>query len=88
MSATAVPVPKPRPGLHCQAVTAQVIAATKGEKSAAALALREFNLRLAGGEPVIMFATRGRWLVGTEAQVQAQRTALEEMLALRACSGC
>jgi hypothetical protein len=55
----------------------------KGEHSSAALALREFNLRLANGEAVIVFATRGTWLVGTEAEAQIQREGIETSLAQR-----
>lgn len=73
--------------LHCQAAAAQVVADTKGVLSAAAVALSKFKLRMANGECAIIFATRGRWLVGTEAQVQAQRSAMEVVRTARLHKG-
>jgi hypothetical protein len=64
-----------------------VVADTKGELSAAAVALSKFKLRMENGESVIIFATGGRWLVGTEAQVQAQRIAIEVLRAARLLKG-
>jgi mannose-1-phosphate guanylyltransferase len=87
MPSRSAQVARPVAALRCQAVAAQVVAATKGEDSAAAVALNQFKLRMANGECVIVFATRGRWLVGTEAQVQAQRSAIEVIRAARLHKG-
>ena len=65
--------PSPKASLvRCQARTAQLVANVKGAASPAAIALQEFKLRTATGELVIVFSLRGRWLVGTEADIQVE----------------
>lgn len=62
----------PTPGLKCQELLARAVAKTKGVRCAAALALTEFVKRSADGECVIMFPLRGKWLVGTEQEMQIE----------------
>ena len=52
---------------------ARISADMRGPGSAADTALKDFSTRLVRGEAVIMFALRGRWLVGTEPEIQARR---------------
>lgn len=51
--------------MKCQEILARAVARTKGKESAAAKALVEFESRRAGGEDVILFPFRGKWLVGS-----------------------
>jgi hypothetical protein len=83
MRAIAAPSVKCNPGLFNQAEIAQAIAKERGEHSAAAHAVKEFILRRANGESVIVLAARGRWLVGTESEVHAQQLAIDEERARR-----
>ena len=65
--------PSPKTSLvRCQAQSAQLVANVRGATSPAAIALLEFKLRAAAGELVIVFSLRGRWLVGTEAEIQVE----------------
>ena len=59
-------------GLKCQESLARAVANSKGQRSAAGLALAEFVERRAAGEEVIVFPLRGKWLVGLAADVKAE----------------
>lgn len=51
-------------GVVNQEPLARKVSSILGASSAAALALADYDRRLAGGEPVIIFSIGGRWIVG------------------------
>lgn len=75
-------------GMKCQEMLARAVARTKGQESAAAKALAEFELRRGHGEDVIIFPFRGKWLVGSADELvrhsdEHRRPAPEPALASR-----
>lgn len=62
----------------CQESLAEIVVETRGEDSYAGRALQELRSRRAAGESgsgeqeLIVYSLRGRWLVGTVAQIRAE----------------
>ncbi len=62
----------------CQESLAEIVVETRGEDSYAGRALHELRQRRAAGESgsgeqeLIVYSLRGRWLVGTVAQIRAE----------------
>ncbi|WP_395701091.1 hypothetical protein [Aquabacterium sp.] len=62
----------------CQEALAEIVVETRGEDSYAGRALHELRARRAAGEggngeqELIVYSLRGRWIVGTVAQVRAE----------------
>ena len=49
--------------MNCQEHLARTIAATMGESSSAARALKEYDCRRAKGESVTIYPAQGKWVV-------------------------